>query len=222
MAGQADPGSAAKNRDEERNPVGIDAARGPPRRAAGPRSDQALDLDEERPRSFEGRRHDTPRRRTVVLGEEGAGRVGDLGHPSLPHLENADLLGRAESVLRGAQEADRRIALALEREDRIDEMLERLRPGDRAILRHVSDEDDGDPGRLRELHQPERRATDLADAAGGPIEVIDRRRLHRVDDEEGGSGNVRRYEVRDPVDRRLGDDVDGTTDTAEQAETFGA
>src|SRR5204862_5026076 len=134
-------GWAAETRDETFHPVRIDAAGRSPRRAAGSGCHQALDLDEERTRTFEGRRHDASWRRTVVFGKERAGRVGYLGHAGLAHLEDSDLLGRAESVLRRAQEADRRIPLALEGEHGVDEMLERLRPGDRASLPHVTDQD---------------------------------------------------------------------------------
>ncbi len=120
-----------------------------------------------------------------MLGEERSRRVGPLGHAGLAHLEHPDLLGRAEAVLRGAQEANCRVSLALERQYRVDEMLERLRAGDRAVLGHVADEHNGDPGRLGQLHQAERRAADLADAAGRPVEVLHGRGLDRVDDEEG-------------------------------------
>ena len=41
----------------------------------------------------------------------------------------------------GAQHAMRAVAVALELEDAVDEMLEHARAGDRAVLRHVADED---------------------------------------------------------------------------------
>ena len=37
------------------------------------------------------------------------------------------------------------IAVALELEDAVDQMLEDARPGDGAVLRDVTDEEDGDP-----------------------------------------------------------------------------
>ncbi len=65
-------------------------------------------------------------------------------------------------------EPERGVALALEGEHRVDEVLERLRPGERAVLRDVPDEDDRDPLPLGELHQPQGGLADLADAPGRP------------------------------------------------------
>ena len=93
---------------------------------AGGRGDQRLDLDEERPAALQGRRDDASRRRAAVIGEEGAGGVGDLEQAGLGHLEDADLVGGSEAVLGGAQEPQRARALALEVQDRVDEVLERL------------------------------------------------------------------------------------------------
>ena len=169
--------------------------RGVPHGAGG---DERLDLDEQRPAALEGRRDDAARRRPVVVGEEGPGRIGDLAQAALAHLEHADLLGRAEAVLGRPQQPQRAVALALERQDRVDEVLEGLRPGERAVLGHVADEDDRDPVALGELHQPERRLADLADAAGRPVELVDGRGLDRVDDEQRRARR-RRGRLDDPV-----------------------
>ena len=185
---------------------GIDAARRPPRRAERARGDERLDLDEDRPAAFERRRDDAAGCRLIVLGEERPRRVGHLRHAGLAHLEHPDLLGRSEAVLRGPDEPQRREALALEGEDRVDEMLERLRPGQRAVLRDVPDEYDGNPLALRELHQAEGRLADLTDAARRPIELGDGRRLDRVDDDHLrplGPGDL-----GDVADLGLGDDPD--------------
>ena len=200
------PGPPAEDRDEERDPVRVDAARRPPRRPDRARRDQRLDLDEDRPAALERRSDDAAGRRLIVLREERPGRIGHLGHAGLAHLEDPDLLGRAKPVLRGAHEAERRVALALEGEDRVDEMFERLRPGQRAVLRHVADEDDRDPLPLRELHQPEGRLADLADAAGRALELADGRGLDGVDDDE--LRPLVPGDLRDPPDLRLGDDAD--------------
>ena len=101
--GQADPRPPAEDGDEQREPVGVDARGGAPRRGRGRRGDERLDLDEDRPRALQHRGDDAARRRRVVVGEECAGRVCDLGQAALPHLEHADLLGRAVAVLRRAR-----------------------------------------------------------------------------------------------------------------------
>src|SRR2546425_7922066 len=58
----------------------------------------------------------------------------------VPVISN-ELVGRTESVLRRAQNAMCVIAVALELEHAVDEMLEDTRSGNRAVLGHVPDED---------------------------------------------------------------------------------
>ena len=214
------PGPPPEDRDEQRDAVRIDPARGPPRRPDRARRDERLDLDEDRPAALECRRDDAAGRRLVVLREERPGRVGHLRHAGLAHLEDPDLLGRTEPVLRGANESERCVALAFQGEDRVDEMLERLRPGQRAVLRDVADEDDRDPLPFRQLHQPERRFADLADAPGRPLELADGRGLDGVDDDE--LRPLVPGDLGDPPDLRLGDDPDPVAAGAvEQAEPGG-
>ena len=67
--------------------------------------------------------------------------------------------------------------LALEADHRVDEMLEGLGAGDRAVLGDVPDEDDGDPVPLGQIHQAQGRLADLADAAGRAVELVDGSRL---------------------------------------------
>ena len=131
-----------------------------------------------------------------MIGEERAGRIGHLAQARLAHLEDPDLLGRSEPVLRGADEAEGRVPLALEVQDHVDEVLERLRAGDRPVLRHVPGEDHRGPGRLGVRHEPHGRLADLADAPGGAVELVHGRGLHRVDDED------RRCERRGRIDDR--------------------
>ncbi len=141
-----------------------------------------------------------------MLREERPGRIGHLGHAGLAHVEDPDLLGRTKPVLRSPHEAEGGVALALEGKDRVDEVFQRLRPGQRAILRDVSDKDDRDALPLRELHQPQRGLADLADAPGRPLELADGRGLDGVDDDE--LGPLIPGDLGDPPDLRLGDDPD--------------
>ena len=75
--------------------------------------------------------------------------IRDALEPGAGHLEDAELVRRAEAVLRGAQHAVRVVAVALELEHAVDEVLEHARAGDRAVLRHVADEEERDAGLLR-------------------------------------------------------------------------
>ena len=103
--------------------------------------DECLHLDEQWPAAFERRRdcHAGCAER-FGLQECGSG-VGYLAQAVRGHFEDADLLGRAEAVLARAQQTQSREALALERQHYVDEMLERLRAGQRAVFRDMADED---------------------------------------------------------------------------------
>ena len=90
----------------------------------------------------------------TVTQVPGAGSVRDaernspLGSASpmdavVGELEAADLVGRPEAVLHRADHAQRRVALALEVQHDVHEVLEQPRPGDRAVLGDVADQDDG-------------------------------------------------------------------------------
>src|SRR5262249_6735164 len=70
------------------------------------------------------------------------------------HLENTELVGRAEAVLDGSQDAVRVVAVALELQHAVDEMLKDSRPGDRAVLRHVPDQDRRDGRFLGHAEEP--------------------------------------------------------------------
>ncbi len=81
----------------------------------------------------------------LVGPPEELGGIGDADEAGRRHLEDAELVRRAEAVLHRAQDAVRAVAVALELEHAVDEVLEDARPGDRALLRHVADEEGGDP-----------------------------------------------------------------------------
>ena len=77
-----------------------------------------------------------------AVGEEQGRRVRHLGEPAVAHLEHADLVGRAEAVLDGAQDAELVAALALEIEHRVDHVLEHARAGDQPFLGDMADQHD--------------------------------------------------------------------------------
>jgi hypothetical protein len=58
-------------------------------------------------------------------------------------VEAADLVGRAVTVLHGAQQAQAGMAFALELADDVDQVFEQPRSGDRAVLGHMAHEQGG-------------------------------------------------------------------------------
>ena len=83
--------------------------------------------------------------------------------PARGHLHEPELVGRAEAVLQRAQHAQRVMAIALEREHRVDDVLERARPGEPTVLRDVPDEQGRDVVLLREPHELLRAVAHLGD-----------------------------------------------------------
>src|SRR5581483_8954241 len=81
-------------------------------------------------------------------------RIGHADEAGARHLEDAELVRRTEAVLYRAQHAMCVVAVALELEHAVDEMLEYARAGDRAVLRHVADEDRRDARLLRDAQEP--------------------------------------------------------------------
>ena len=92
-----------------------------------------LQFDEQGPPALHRRHDHRARRAFAAVGEEQPARVGHAGQAVLPHLEQPQLTGGAEAVFERAQEPQRVVPLALERQHGVDEMLEgaRARPARR-------------------------------------------------------------------------------------------
>jgi hypothetical protein len=120
-----------------------------------------LNLDEEWPCPFDRRHDDAAGDTAAALLEEHLRRIGDLAKSVLGHLEDADLVGGSETVLRRSQDAEGVETFALEVEDGVDDVLEDARPRDRALLRDVADEEDRDVLPLRKLEEPRRAFAQL-------------------------------------------------------------
>ena len=162
---ERDAGVAREDGDDHRQPLRVDAGADAPRHRQVGGRDERLDLEQDRPRALEragDRGADLAGQR---LAEE-LGRVGDADEPLAGHLEDAELVRRAEAVLRRAQDAVGVVAVALELEHAVDEMLEHARARDGAVLRHVADEDRRDAVLLRDAEQAAGRLAHLADRAG--------------------------------------------------------
>src|SRR5260370_30614904 len=74
-------------------------------------------------------------------GEKQRRGVWDLYQAAIAHLEHTDLIGGAETVLDGAQDAELVPAFAFEIKDGVDHVLEYPRAGDDPLLCHMAHED---------------------------------------------------------------------------------
>jgi hypothetical protein len=124
----------------------------------------------------------------VVVLDEQPGGIGDLGDAVGGEVEAADLVDRAEPVLDRAQHPEPGVAVALEVEHHVDEVLEHPGPGDRALLGDVADDDRGDVAGLGDPDQRGGDLLDLGDAAGHTLDTRGADRLDRVDDQQCGPG----------------------------------
>ena len=116
--------------------------------------------------------------------DEQAGRVGDRGDAVGAEVEAADLVDRAEAVLHRPHHPEPRVAVALEVQHHVDEVLEHARAGDRAVLGDVADEHGGDVAGLGHPDQRGGDLLDLGDAAGDALDARGADGLDRVDDQQ--------------------------------------
>ena len=102
------------------------------------------------------------------------------------HLENGHLAGGAEAVLDRPDDAVVVVALPLEVEHGVDDVLQGLGAGDGALLGDVADEEDGRAGGLGLEQEAGGALADLADAAGGGLQRGGVGRLDGVHDHQAG------------------------------------
>ncbi len=120
---------------------------------------------------------------TGPITKKELGGIRDGRETILSHAKDADLVHAAESVLRRTQHAVIERALALEVQNRIDDVLERPRTRDAAALRDVAHDEDGGAALLREAHQARGALAHLPDVAGRALEITGVNSLDGVDDE---------------------------------------
>ncbi len=135
-----------QHRQHHRQPARIPAHHGAARGAERGRRHQRLQFHQHRPGAFDAGEHRRARAAEIALRQEQFGRVGDLAQAEAGHLEHADLVGRPEPVLHRAQDAELLRAFALERQHRIDHVLDHAGAGDLAVLGDVADQDDRGAG----------------------------------------------------------------------------
>ncbi len=159
------------------------ARRGMPCRRRG---DERLHLADHRSLAVQRHRDRGAGNGRRALVEEQSGRVGDALDPVVVQQETADFVGRAEAVLHAAHHAQRRRAVTLEVQHDVDEVLQRPRTGDGAVLGDVADEQHGDAGGLGRHRECGGDGADLGDAAGDAVDLGGRHGLHRVHDDQRG------------------------------------
>ena len=109
--------------------------------------------------------------------------IGDLAHAGIGHGENTQLVHRAETVLLAAQGAVAGVVVALKENRTVDHMLEHFRPGETAVLRDVTHQDQYGARLLGIAGQLRSAIPDLRHTAGGRRERLAVHHLNGVDNE---------------------------------------
>ena len=208
MAAEPHPAMRFEHGEHHGQPARVPADDGATRRAERGRRNERLDLDQQRPRAFDPGEHRGPGAAQVAFGEEQFRGICHFPQPGAGHLEHADLVGRAEPVLDRAQDPELVRALALEREHRVDHVLDDAGSRDLPVLGHMADEQHRRAGAFREADQRLRGRAHLGYRAGRGFHRVRPHGLNGIDDDE-----PRRLAVsegcQDVFDRGLGCDLDG-------------
>src|SRR3990170_6721952 len=196
---------SAEDGHDHRQPTGVDAGGYTSRHGEVRWRYQGLHLQQDRPSPLEhaaDRSSDLARmRRTEELR-----RIRNADEASSSHLEDSELVGRPEPVLRRAEDAVLLVAITFESKDAVDEVLEHTRAGYSPVLGHMSNEDRRDARFLRDTEKPSRRLPHLCDGSRRGAERRGVKGLHRVDQTD-----IRPLFLEsraDGVQLRLGEDLD--------------
>ena len=155
--------------------------------------------------SLERAGHGSPDLASVRAAEH-LRRIGHADEARPRHLEHAELVRRTEAVLDRPEDAMGVVAVAFELQDAVDEVLEHARAGDRAVLRHMADEEGGDAVLLRDAQQAARSLPHLRHRARRRADLVRPERLHRVDHADGRPFALER--LADDVELGLSEDLD--------------
>ena len=117
---------AREHGEQQREAVAVEAAREPPRHRELAGRDERLHVDRQRARALHG--DERARAGPVEIGAVvQPARVRDRHQAAIAHLEQPDLVGRAEAVLLRAQYPQRAQRIALEHQHDVHEVLEHAR-----------------------------------------------------------------------------------------------
>ena len=119
-----------QHRKDHRDAGRVESAGRTARGRVGGRDAQRLHLGKERSASLHRDGDAGAGHRSLVAGQEQAGRIGNFDDAVIDQVKTADLVDGAEAVLDGAQQAKTGAAIALELQHDVDEVLEDSWPGD--------------------------------------------------------------------------------------------
>ena len=113
--------------EQQGQPAAEDTLRHPPRDRGRRRPDKALDLDDKGPPSLDDGYGDAAGHTAAAIAQQEGARIDQPAETGLGHLEQPKLAGGTVAVLRSRQQAQGLVTIAVERQHRVDEVLESAR-----------------------------------------------------------------------------------------------
>ena len=198
----ADPAALLQHRQHHRHPGRLQPRGGSPRGGDLAVDGERLYLGDQGAAAFQRHRQTGAGHRFGAAGEEQAAGVGQARDALVVQLEAADLVRRPVAVLHPSYEPQPRVAVALEAQDDVHEVLQQTRARDGAVLGDVADQERGHAAVLGGADQGAGHLPDLGDAAGGAVDLRGGDRLHGVQDQQGGFHLVQMAQHRGQVGLR--------------------
>ena len=113
-----------------------------------------------------------------MLAQKNSARVADAFESFFGHGENADLVDGTKTVLDRPHQPELAVGVAFKIQHGIDHVLEHARPGQRALLGHMADQNNADAGRFGRTRQVRRAFAYLGYRARRGAQLI---RIHGLD-----------------------------------------
>ena len=169
-----------QHRQQHRQTLRIEADREPARISVR-RIHQRLNLHQQRTRTFLRHQHAGPGHFLPMLRQEHGRRVAHPLQPGFGHGKHAQFIDRTEAILHRPHQTEAGMGVALEIKHGIDHVFEHARPGQRAFLGHVTDQDHRDAGLFGQSRQLRRTFAHLRHRSRRARQLIRPQRLDRID-----------------------------------------
>ena len=121
---------------------------------------QSLNLGEQWSATLQRYCYCRARHRLTMMRREQSRGIGHFDDSGVDHFETADLICRTEAVLGCPHHPEAGLAIPLECEDNVDQVLQQSRTSDSPVFRHVSDDDHR---HATPLGDPDQRTCHFAD-----------------------------------------------------------
>ncbi len=164
-------GSTVQHSHQQSQSLGVDPDGNAPDVGWRSVDHKGLELDEHGASSLETAEHNRAGHTLPSISQKHRRGIADSLETPLAHGEDSGLVTRPEAVLGSPQQPNRSGALAFERENRINNVLERFRSRNRALFGDVADKDDAGAFRLCVADKGGGAFPNLYEGAGRLVEV---------------------------------------------------